>query len=154
MKRRSRGASECWVLKPFDDDVVICRYAAHACFNIDIYWGKTLKYMFVRWKCISVWIYTNRTCKVKFIQSWYLLLCGCKFCSATADRAQQLHLWVVDRASNEVPEDYANISQSRRRPLTRAFSWLKAPTSAFTFKTYNSIQTLCLMLKQALTHGK
>ena len=29
-----------------------------------------------------------------------------------------------------------NISQSRRRPLlTRVFSWLKAPTSAFTFKT-------------------
>ena len=36
---------QCWVLKPFDDDVVICRYAAHACFNIDIYWGKTLKYV-------------------------------------------------------------------------------------------------------------
>ena len=27
-------------LKPFDDAVVICSYAAHACFNIDIYWGK------------------------------------------------------------------------------------------------------------------
>ena len=27
-------------MKPFDDAVVICSYAAHACFNIDIYWGK------------------------------------------------------------------------------------------------------------------
>ena len=27
------------------------------------------------------------------------------------------------------------ISQSQRRPLNRAFSWLKAPTRAFTFKT-------------------
>ena len=27
------------------------------------------------------------------------------------------------------------VVQSRRRPHTRAFSWLKAPTSAFTFQT-------------------
>ena len=41
------------------------------------------------------------------------------------------------------------ISQSRRGPLNRAFSWLKAPTSAFTFKTL-----LRHYAKQALTQGK
>ena len=30
---------------------------------------------------------------------------------------------------------FAKISQSRRRPPSRPFSWLKEPTSAFTFKT-------------------
>ena len=41
------------------------------------------------------------------------------------------------------------ISQSQRRPLNRAFSWLKSPTRAFTFKTLLRHYT-----KQALTHGK
>ena len=39
----------------------------------------------------------------------------------------------LDRAFNE----FAKVPQSRRRQKapTRAFSWLKAPTSAFTFMT-------------------
>ena len=46
--------------------------------------------------------------------------------------------WVVlrhqflGRAANKPP---AKFSQSRRRSLTWAFSWLKAPTNTFTFKT-------------------
>ena len=35
----------------------------------------------------------------------------------------------------KVKRRLAKFSQSRRRPLTRAFTWLKAPTSAITFKT-------------------
>ena len=39
-------------------------------------------------------------------------------------------------------EDYAKFYNHGKAP-TRAFSWLKAPTSAFTFKTLLSIKTLC-----------
>ena len=38
-------------------------------------------------------------------------------------------------------------SQSRRRPLTRAFSWLKVPASAFTFE--NQLDTMLNGLKAA-----
>ena len=40
--------------------------------------------------------------------------------------------WAAE-LQTKVPEDYAKISQSRRRPLLG--SWLKALTSTFTFKT-------------------
>ena len=39
---------------------------------------------------------------------------------------------VVPQIDPSVPQP---VVQSRRRPFTRAFSWLKAPSSAFTFKT-------------------
>ena len=58
--------------------------------------------------------------------------------------------WVESRASNEgypnVPEDFTTTEKTP----SRAFSWLKAPTSAFTFK-----KLLKHYAKQALTpHGK
>ena len=42
----------------------------------------------------------------------------------------------LDRAMDRAFNEFAQVPQSRRRqkaPTTRAFSWLKAPTSAFTF---------------------
>ena len=51
----------------------------------------------------------------------------------------QLVLQTIHRFHNR-------FSQSQRRPLQRAFSWLKAPTSTFTFKTLSRHYA-----KQALT---
>ena len=53
---------------------------------------------------------------------------NCLLCPAAAELRPELQ--------TNLREDYAKISQSRRRPLlTRAFSNLKVPTNAFTFKT-------------------
>ena len=45
----------------------------------------------------------------------------------------------TNRASNEASRIYHN----HREGHPRAFSWLKAPTSTFTFKTLLTIKTLC-----------
>ena len=44
------------------------------------------------------------------------------------------------------PSEDSEVSPITEQALTRAFSWLKAPTSTFSFKT------LCYA-KQVLTHG-